>query len=160
MYVFRTPARRLRHIVWLTLLAWLLALSAGVVNACVLGLPDAAVSGVETGDRREPAWHGSSAYLPKPEALVELHEHGTTAQGQDDHGQDIGKDPCRKFCSDESTALPKAKPCDSDSTVVPVADAAWHFASAATMSVSSGVFRERLTSRGPPLVIRFLRLTL
>ncbi len=160
MSVFRTSARRLRQIVWLTLMAWLLALSAGVVNACMLGLPDAAVSGVEPGDRREPAWHGSSAHLPKPEALAEVHEHGTTAHGQDDHGQDTGKDPCRKFCSDESTALPKVKSCDSDVIVVPVADAAWHFASAATINVSRGLIRERPTSRGPPLFIRFLRLTL
>ena len=160
MSVFRTSARRLRHIVWLTLMAWLLALSAGVVNACVLGLPDAAVSGVESDDRREPAWHGSSAFLPKPDALAEFHEHWTTAHGQDDHGQDIGKDPCRKFCSDESTALPKAKSCDSDLIVVPVADASWHFASAATMSVSSGVIRGAAHLAWPPLVIRFLRLTL
>ena len=160
MYGFRTSARRLRHIVWLTLLAWLLALSASVVNACVLGLPDATASGMESGDRREPAWHGSSASLPKPDALGELHEHATTAHGQDDHGQDTGKDPCRKFCSDESSGLPKAKSCDSDLTVVFGADAAWHFASASTMSVWSGVLRERPTSRGPPLVIRFLRLAL
>lgn len=160
MYVFRPSARRLRHIVWLTLLAWLFALSAGVVNACVLSLPDAATSGLESANRLESAWLGSNRHLPKSDTHAGPQAHGTTAVGQGDHGQDTGKDPCLKFCSDESKALPKGKSCGSDLTVVFVADVAWYLASAPTLSVASRVSRERPTSRGPPLVIRFLRLTL
>jgi len=142
MYAFRPSPRRRRHTVWLMLLAWLFALTAGVVNACVLSVHDRA------------AREGGS--VPHAESALP----GTAAAAQHEHGQEAGQDSCLKFCDDEATVLSKDPSSEPDLNVPLVEPDAWYVTAASIISASRGFSRGPPTSRGPPPFIRFLRLTL
>ena len=97
MHAFRFTHRRLRHTVWVTLLAWIFALSAGVANACVLGITDpatAAPASHMTGDRGHA---------------------GHEAHSGSNQGHDPGNGGCQKFCDDESSVVTKSPSSGSDS---------------------------------------------
>jgi hypothetical protein len=160
MYEFRPSTRRLRHIVWLTLLAWLFALTAGVVNACVLSMPDRVARELNSAQHAESALHMGGPHTSMAESGAHFNGHETAATAQHEHGQDADQDSCLKFCNDEATALSKDKSSGSDMTVALAEADTWCFSAAPIMSAGGGLSRERPTSRGPPLVIRFLRLTL
>jgi len=140
MHAFRLSTRRTRQLVSLTLLAWVFALAAGVVNACVLNL-----SGQAAPD--SVAHHGA-----------DRHEQGLAAPHE--HHQDTGKDACLKFCDDESSALSKTKAYGADIPVALIEMGESRGATVPIKRIGNGLSLQRPAAQGPPLVIRFLRLTL
>lgn len=154
MHALRLHRRRLRRVVWLTTAAWCFALFAGVVNACVL---------TPVGPSRiEVALH-EVAHTANP---PQLGEHHVVSGGHGEHGTPTGAEPgagtisCLKFCDDGSTALSKTSAAAVDPGVsIDVAVAAWKPA-LADIRIASRPWWGGSTATGPPLVIRFLRLTL
>jgi len=146
MCVFRFHQRTLRHTVWVTLAFWLFALAAGVVNACVLTPQVSAGHAIDAGAHFNAAQHQDHGHDGP------IAHHG--------HQQDAGKSGCLKFCDDESSALSKneASSVDLGATVVGVA-LPWP-AVVPIAIIGTQLSVARPTAQGPPLVIRFLRLTL
>ncbi len=152
-------ARRLRRTVWAMLLFWLFATVAGVVNACMLtptGPAERSVvrAGITTLDLQADAGTGAHTDADPGghhEQVASVPSHG--------HDGSSGKVSCLKFCDDESSALTKGKlPADLGVSLLTVL-VPWNSA-AAIGSVASQKSLERPDSQGPPLVIRFPRLTL
>ena len=136
-----TPRQR-RRIAGVTLVVWLWALAVGVVNACALG---------PAGPERV----GLHAEAPSHEQ----HRDDGERPGHR-HGSDSGKKSCLKFCDDESSAVVKVKlPAVDGSAVFAVLAQPWQ-PIADTGSTGWGLLSRQPGSQGPPLVIRFLRLTL
>ncbi len=137
--------RRHRHrIVRVTLLAWVLALLAGMANACLLQVPGA----------------GSIASMASVQEVS--HQQGLSGYraGHDEDTADAVKAGCVKFCVDEASTLVKAKTSQLDlPTPVCVACIDWR-AQSAPVVAAQGHAAEQPAPRGPPLVIRFLRLTI
>lgn len=156
MHALHFHRRRLRHTVRVTLVAWLFALCAGVVNACMLTPQGSGGPGV---------------FAPSPLPSAARAEHASASKdaghrGHDDpvaghgHEQDAGKDGCLKFCDDESSALSKNKiPVPDPGVPLLVSMAPWS-PIVPNAGLGTRLSRGRPTSQGPPLVIRFLRLTL
>ncbi|MDO8420302.1 MAG: hypothetical protein Q7S90_09715 [Rubrivivax sp.] len=147
----------LRRTVWGTLVAWLLALSAGVVNACML-TPQGTLGGdaasalryaahTETSSRSGEVVHGN---------VVDSSPRLGQGQGQ---GQDVAKDSCLKFCDDESSALSAGKIPALDPGVPLLAAIAPWSSSVPNTFVGTRLSLQRPPAQGPPLVIRLLRLT-
>ncbi len=136
--------RRLRFTVRVTLLAWVLALLAGMVNACQL----------------QPRGTGTSGSIAATQEHRAEHDDGHGRAGNHDPAVDPSKAGCLKFCDDESSALAKGKSALPDLPApAMLASADWRPA----MPVANATtWRsvERPASQGPPLVIRFLRLTI
>ncbi len=155
MLSLRLQRRHLRSTAVLTLMAWVLALLAGVVNACQLQTytPGTLTQGVSTrGDSAERGMHAGQA----------LHaENGDHDAAVGHDGQsDTGKAGCLKFCDDESSSIATAKTSQADFVgMVTVASIDWL---AAMPTATGALWRqvERPASQGPPLFIRFLRLTI
>jgi hypothetical protein len=144
---FRNSKRRLRHAVWLTLLTWSFALASGVVNACVLSLPERAAEGSTPALHIEAGAHtGSSA--------------GIGGHADDDHGGSSGKETCLKFCDDESSALAKSTTYGADLLAALVDVRVERHLAVPAVMVHASPLPEPPHAQGPPLVIRFLRLTL
>lgn len=151
----RFDHKSLRHTVRVTLVAWLFALGAGVVNACMLTPQGPAGVGVDVASPLRSVAH---AEVPNRSRVVANGEHGELPA---QHGprHDSGKDSCLKFCDDESSALSKGKSSTLDPGVALLAGVArWN------PIVPKTPLGERLSLRQPPaqgpsLVIRFLRLT-
>lgn len=126
------------------LVIWVFALAAGVVNACALTPAGLEERGGMHADATVPASHRDKG--------EQVGHHG--------HQRDSGKDSCLRFCDDESSAITKVK--------LPVVDLGLTLLTAAEpwSSVVAAIVAdlaqspERPASQGPPLVIRFLRLTL
>ena len=144
MLILPFHRRRLQGTVWVTLLAWSLALLAGMVNACQI----------------QP--HGAG--LAAPVASTQWPHVG---YGRDDgHAEhdaptsDPGKAGCFKFCDDESSTVAKGTTAQPDLPGAALMSSL-HWRSA-TSAATAATWRpvERPASRGPPLVIRFLRLTI
>lgn len=155
MHAVHFDRQRLRQTVRVTLVAWLFALSAGVLNACMLTPLGAFGFGVGAASPPRTAPH---AEVPSPSRVVAHGEDGGHFQ-QHDPGPDSGRDSCLKFCDDESSALSKGTSSTLDPGVaLLVGIARWN------PIVSKTVLGVRLSLRqppaqGPPLVIRYLRLT-
>lgn len=89
---------RLRRIAVQLLVAWLFALAASVVNACLL----------EPGSRYGDAV--ASAMNDRHAAAAAGHHRDTEAAGAQGHRQShSGKTPCAKFCDDPSTGAQAIK---------------------------------------------------
>ena len=148
MFAFRSRESFLRQTVWLTLLAWLFALTAGVVNACML-------SGSSVATRTSVAQldHSSNGFVD-----AEHRDPGLVAHP--DHEQNHANDSCLKFCDDESSALLKGSTPALDPGVAFLAALPWHVAVVPIANVATGLSLQRPIAQGPPLVIRLLRLTL
>jgi hypothetical protein len=133
------------------LLAWLLALTTGVINACVLNIPSAAT---HRSFAESEAGHFSRV-------VADTEHHNGWLFAHHEHEQNGAKDSCLKFCDDESSALSKGS---TSPTLDPGAAlvAAVHFPGAVVpvIHAGSGLSLQRPTAQGPPLVIRLLRLTL
>ncbi len=159
MPAFHFDRQRLRRTAWATLVVWLIALTTGVVNACVLapaGLAERASGHLPHAD---VAVHGLQAGTPVGASHGSHLDHDQTA-AHHGHGQGSGKLNCLKFCDGESSAIAKLKLPVVDLGSSPlVAVAPWSVITA-TGSVDFRPSPERPGSQGPPLVIRFLRLTL
>ena len=131
--------RRLRRTTWVMLLAWVLALSAGVVNACQLQ-----PHGLESHASISSTPHGGHG----------LHD------GDNNEGEDAGKAGCLKFCDDGSSSVPQSK---SAATDVPCPVVLACLGEALASPAGTGPMQrllEQAPAHGPPLVIRFLRLTI
>jgi hypothetical protein len=155
MPAFHFDRGQLRRTARVTLVVWLFALAAGVVNACVLTPAGAAERRVAPISHVDIAAHG---------VLAGPGHDGDHVQGgpvlPHGHGQDAGRASCLKFCDDESSAIAKVKlpVVDPGAGLVTVVEA-WNPMAA----IGGPGFRrapEPPGSQGPPLVIRFLRLTL
>jgi hypothetical protein len=155
MSAFHFDRRQLRRTARVTLVVWLFALAAGVVNACVLAPAGAAERRVAPVSHVDIAAHGVLAGA----ALDGVHVQGGSVLPHG-HGHDAGRANCLKFCDDESSAIAKVKlpVVDPGAGMVTVVEA-WNPTGAIG---GPGFLRapEPPGSKGPPLVIRFLRLTL
>ena len=151
--------RQLRHTACVTLLGWMLALMLGVLNACLLQPHSQPASASHATSRHEFA---DAGLIDSTEAHVEHSHHDShpAQHGDHDAAKDAGKAGCLKFCSDESSTLAKGKFTQAD-LPNPVVVAVVEWPSMAPLPM--GTLRtsaERPASPGPPLVIRFLRLTI
>lgn len=142
------------------LLVWSFALASGVVNACLLTLPG------PTTDGFPPPVHGEAATHASPhEVAMGLHgAAGDEADAVDlahhEHQQGgSGKDTCLKFCDDESSAVVKSTSSGVD-MVAALVDPGMRRIVVPLANIDSGWLLEQPRAQGPPLVIRFLRLTL
>ncbi len=147
--------RHLRSTAMLTLLAWALALMAGMVNACQF-------------QAYTPGTHPSGASAHHDSNEWGMHAGHALRVGDGDHdafggheGQsDTGKAGCLKFCDDKSSTVAKAEKAQADLPgILMVASIDWR----PTMPIATVPPRrsvERPVSQGPPLFIRFLRLTI
>jgi hypothetical protein len=146
----------MRRIVWLTLLAWTMALLAGMANACLLQphgsrAPTLAASPQE--DSAEQARHAAMARHADPG-----HHEGQAAR--DDHSPDAGKAGCLKFCDDQSSTVVTGNAAQPDLPDPALfAHVQW-----STLAPRDAIVQwwpaQRPRSPGPPVVIRFLRLTI
>ena len=135
--------RAKRRTVVVTLVAWGLALVAGMVNACVL---------------RDvvPSHHGH--VQTHPSAAPEAQAPGSQAEPSGDAGEH--KEPCQQFCDSEaSTAVQRQGhgPTDLGHAVVHVG--AWT-PSLAPVALVKLPFDDRPPPDRLPIAIRFVRLTL
>ena len=146
MHAFRNSTRRRRRFVWLTLLTWSFALISGVVNACVLSLPEARAA------RASEAFGplGSDAHEAGPSSLQQHAQAPGTA----------GKNTCLKFCDDESSALAKSTSSGADMLAAAVDSHVQRRLAVPAGHAACGPWPQPPRAQGPPLVIRFLRLTL
>lgn len=145
---------QLRRTACVTLLAWL----SGVANACLLPPRGQAASSASAASANSHPEFAAAGLIDSTVAHVGHRHQSRHSAHQGDHGaakEDAGKADCRKFC-DESLALAKRKfaPANPPTPVV-VAVVEWP----ATAPLLMGALR-RSASRGPPLVMRFLRLTI
>lgn len=144
MSAFHFDRQKLRRTAWAMLVAWLFALTAAAVNACAV----APAGQVERGEvRTDVSAHGG-------------HHHDGKLANHHLHDQDSGKENCLKFCDDGSSAVAKVEPAVVDPGLTLLTTAEPWGVIAATSSAGFWQSRERAASQGPPLVIRFLRLTL
>lgn len=138
-----------RRTAWVTLLAWVLALMAGMVNACQLQTRDAARPGPAKVGLHDRGVHAAQAS-----------HAGHVVQDRGVPAPDAGKAGCLDFCDDGASTLAKGQ-VGHDELAAPVVVAILERRVALT--APSAAF-EHATSRprahGPPLVIRFLHLTL
>lgn len=151
--------RRLRRAAWATLVVWLFALTAGVVHACMLAPAGPAERAARSVWHAESAAHELAAGAATGTLDGSRHDQ---AESVFPHGpaEDSGKLSCLKFCDDESSAIAEVKLVfvDPGSSLL-CAHEPWN-AVAATGSAGFRPSRQWPGSHGPPLVIRFLRLTL
>lgn len=155
MYAKRFHRRRVRHTVWMTLLAWSFALAAGVVNACLLAPQGSVEPGAHGAQHRFVAHSGDARGM----RLAEHGHHGDAASSPGPH-PDAGQEGCLKFCDDGASALSKTKVASLDPGVqLLAAFSAWN-ASVSKLRLVTLQPLARPSAQGPPLVIRFLRLTL
>jgi hypothetical protein len=156
MHALSFHRRRLRRTVWLIMIAWLFALTSGVVNACLLVSPGAERIGVA------PPGHSSAGTPEKSSGLVNdigrLGHVGPDAPSE--HEQGAGADSCLKFCDDGSSALSKSTSSTADPGVSIFAAVAPWCPIVSGARLASRLSLGEPTAHGPPVVIRFLRLTL
>jgi hypothetical protein len=127
--------RQLRRTAWVAVLAWVFALLSGVANACLI----------------QPV-------APADRQVEPVHHHASEAGGDLDHRGD--KSGCLKFCADESSALAKSKASHADlPDSLFLASDHWQLATPVA-AVPPWHPVERPAAVGPPLFIRFLRLTI
>jgi hypothetical protein len=144
--------RSSRRIIWSMLLAWVFALGAGVVNACVL----------------TPSWAGHHASGAREHHEVRVGGAPIVLADQiDDSSTDLdadrqspSHDACLKYCDDESTALSKSNVPAVDPSLPVAALLAWWSPVTPVAHIGPWLPREHHAVPEPPLVIRLLRLTL
>lgn len=149
--------RAKRRIVWATLLGWVLALLAGVANACLLQVDhDFRIPASAASAHERPAGRDMNAALP---FHVE-HANQDGAALNAGHPMDAAKAGCLKFCDDESSSVAKVETLQLD-LPGPVLLARFDWQTALPVAtVAIRRLAERPASHGPPLVIRLLRLTI
>ena len=128
---------------------WLLALGAGIVNACVL-----------EPELRHPAITASHA---QHDAESRSHHHDSHQSGGHDHpSPHAGNAPCAKFCDEPSTGAQTPKhqidPFDAVWLAAPPANSPT--LDVTTPLASSFAAHQELWRPAIPIPIAFLRLTL
>jgi len=147
--------RRLRRTAGLTLVAWVLALLAGMVNACQIqphGPGAHAVAVFTQGDATERGLHATPA----------LHDEDGDHDGAGgpEGKSGTGKAACLKFCDEESSTVAKGETAQTDlPCMVMAASIDWQRAMP-TSTAATWQAAERPIAQGPALFIRFLRLTI
>ena len=165
--VFRNPHSRLSlsstrsrlrfvafHLLWI----WLLALSTGIVNACVVSVPD-----LQQRSSAAPHQPHDTVVHVHHDAGVEdhqTHQHGHQHEHQHD-APGTQSPPCAKFCDDESATVPTYKSPSEPTGKV------WMFAlpsaplvaAAGALPTSWRLLRDSPRRVGVPIRIAFLRLT-
>jgi hypothetical protein len=161
MHTHRFYRRRRRQVIWLTCASWLFALTAGVVNSCVLSLAGSAAPGSHEVAQDRVAPTDENANIAAASRSVDHHEHGVlVVDDGHDRKHDAPTGGCLKFCDDESSALLKSTPQTFDLSVAVVA-AIESWRSVASMAgASARLAGAEPSAQGPPIVVRFLRLTL
>ena len=153
--------RQLRRTACATLLAWVLALLSGVVNACLLQ-PHGQTATASSSATSSPEF-AEAGLIDSTVAQVERSHHDSHRAQQGDHDvakEDAGKAGCLKFCADDSSTLAKGK-FTQGGLPNPAVVAVVEWPSMAPLPMGTlGRSAERPASPGPPLVIRFLRLTI
>ena len=150
---FRHRAKR--RTVMVTLVAWTLALMAGLVNACLL--QDAA-----------PGQHGQVYGHPSSGQSIEIHSDSSATPQDAALGMpseptgdaDAYKETCKKFCDSEAPTAVRLQghdPADPGHAVVIAGACTPDLAPVAQAKVP---FDERPLPQSPSVAIRFLRLTL
>ena len=151
--------RQLHRTACVTLLGWVLALMLGVLNACLLQ-PHGWTASVSSTPSDPEFADAGRIDLTVPQVGHGHHDSHSAQHGDHDASKDAGKAGCLKFCSDESSTLVKGKFIHTDlpnSVVVAVVE--WPSMAPLPMGTLR-MSAERPASPGPPLVIRFLRLTI
>ena len=149
--------RTKQRTVMVMLVAWVFALAAGVVNACVLQvkLPTHHQGPTQTHAPSSTVIkaHGHFAVLPHSEAPAPADEPSGHA--------DSSKVHCKSFCDSEASAA-AAKQQGHD--ITDLAQAPMHVLAAAPyfplLATAVQSFDDRPPPPGAPMVIRFLRLTI
>jgi len=146
-----TPTAR-RRLCGVMLFVWLFAVLGSTVNACVLSGSSPVKAAAHQQALEYLAHEGNEGHEDTEDAAAPAeHHHHDQA---DEHAS------CHKFCKDESTTLPQTRVMD-DQDFTPV------LLSTFSSLLPDALPQARLThalaqprAQGPPLVIRFLRLTL
>jgi hypothetical protein len=134
------------------LLAWVFALGAGVVNACVL-TPSWVDHHANGEHEPHEVWvSDGSVVLPGPP--------DDRAVDFDAKRQSASHEACLKFCADESSALSKSNVPAVDPSLPVAALLAWWIPVVLVAHIGPSHSLEHRAVPEPPLVIRFLRLTL
>jgi hypothetical protein len=90
---------------------------------------------------------------------VEPGDHDSRA-GHTGDTTDAGQATCLKFCDDESSTVAKSNTAQTDLSTLAVASRTNWYAVVPAITVAMHRSVEQSVSQGPPLVIRFLRLTI
>lgn len=142
--------------VMVMLVAWVFALAAGVVNACVLQV-------------KVPAHHQGQQPMDSASTVIETHadlsvlpQTGAHAPADDPSSDaDSGKAHCKSFCDSEASA---AAVKQQGHDITDLAQAPMHVLAAAPyfplLATAKQSFDDRPPPPGAPMVIRFLRLTI
>ncbi len=148
--------RTKQRTVTVMLMAWLFALVAGVVNACVLQV-------------KVPDHHQGHQPMHSASTVIETHAHpsvlpqiGLPAPADDPSSNaDSGKAQCKSLCDSEAAAA-AAKQQGHD--IANLAQTPMHVLAAAPylalVAIAKQSFDDRPPPAGAPMVIRFLRLTI
>jgi hypothetical protein len=144
--------QQLRRTARAMLLAWLMATLAGIANACLMQPRSMYVPAAQAG--------AAAAATPDAAAAQASHETHDGATEPGAGSAHAGKAGCLKFCADESSTLTKSDTLQPDTAaaVVETGFAPLSDLDIATIALRRGV--DPLRAGGPPLVIRFRRLTL
>lgn len=156
MHALSFHRRRLQRIVWLTLVGWVFALASGVVNACLSAPAPIQRSGLAQQTSAGEVAH--DVHLPAGDHRAS--EARAAAATQSPHDRSSASDSCQKFCDDEASALSKNLSPSAD-LPAPLIVAFVHWPPDALGASTAARWSHWQTAgQGPPLVIRFLRLTL
>jgi hypothetical protein len=159
---FRTSLSTRRRVCVATLAAWVFAIASGAVNGCVLTAsePGEAHSTLVATTSAEPDCdHDSDQDDDAGKGLAAEHEVGHSHSASDDEHGD-SHPGCHKFCKDSGGTLPKQASVGSPDLSHPLLVASVVYL---TPSKSVPVVQreaEHPWANDPPIVIRFLRLTL
>lgn len=144
-------SRRTVRVAQAMLLAWCFAIAAGWANACLLRA-------------QEPASHVHGAgHAPANGAalLADTHVEGGAAIAAHEDGPEGADDLCLSFCEQEQGTIPKLKAVSFDDFGVEPALLPWApWPAPPGGHLSCGRSRAWPPPPGPPVAIRFLRLTL
>ena len=155
----RPTLRTRRRICGGMLIAWIFAIGTGCANACVLTAQEAPGSPHMTtamfASQAEDRHDDEDDELQSAGGLT---HHDAISPSHGSH-QD-GHSGCHKFCKDESATLPKHTALDSPTFVPLLIDTRVAVPTRPIGALFVHRDAERPWANGPPIVLRFLRLTL
>jgi hypothetical protein len=175
---FRASSSTKRRISGVMVLVWLFAVLSSAVNACVLSESDRGhgVQRVALEVLAEMGHGHDHAAEAADDDHAHSDDHGVTqASGHGDHDHpmptdwasasghshhDEGTAGCHKFCKDESATLTKNKNLESPNFSLALVNSGGLPPPFTQTPMRVQRVQERPQAQGPPLVIRFLRLTL
>ena len=159
-HFFSMPFHRshLRRTAWVTLVGWLWALTAGMVNACALAPSGLAGHGATFVQVSAVPGIDVAGALDHKKAVD--HDGPGWRVGNPGHEHDADKAGCQKFCDDESSALAKSTASPLDLGMQAMALAPTWRPDLAASAVATWLPLQMQSSQRLTLAIRFQRLTL